>query len=212
MLRQMGGGVHFCMPSTYSKTPFSSSSILLLRVPFSLPSCRIFRQSGQIFGKKGQKLTFICLPWCFLGKIGDRKRQKPNIFLKCGCSRCGAGGRLLGLLSWRPLVQACRLSGLVLCFRGVSPPFVRFPALPFGGLLANMPLFRILRRFIWVYRLLVWVCSFWVICVACGAFVCVRCLAVLWLVACFAFLFVLLSCFYALCQACYPCILVFACC
>ena len=26
----------------------------------------------------------------------------------------------------------------------------------------------------------------------------------------FAFLFVLLSCFYALCQACYPCILVFA--
>ena len=24
------------------------------------------------------------MAWCFLGKIGDRKGQKPNIFLKCG--------------------------------------------------------------------------------------------------------------------------------
>lgn len=28
--------------------------------------------------------------WCFLGIFGDRNRQKPNIFLKCGC-KVGAG-------------------------------------------------------------------------------------------------------------------------
>ena len=33
-------------------------------------------------GKKGQKLDFICLAWCFLGKIGDKKGQNTNIFLK----------------------------------------------------------------------------------------------------------------------------------
>ena len=51
-------------------------------------------------------------------------------------------------------------------FRGLYP-ICRFAlvALPL-----KYALFRILRRFIWVYRLLVWVCSFLVLCVACGGF------------------------------------------
>ena len=77
-----------------------------------------------------------------------------------------------------PLGVGLPASEVVPCFRGVIPSSGRvFPAFcplvcfVLGALLANMPLFRILRRFIWVYRLLVWVCSSWVLCVACGAFV-----------------------------------------
>ena len=51
------------------------------------------------------------------------------------------------------------------------PPFGRFLALPLLCWLANMALFRVLRGFIWVYRLFAWVCIAWVLCVACGAFV-----------------------------------------
>ena len=90
-LRKWGGVSLFVCPPHIAKLLFPSSSILLLRVPFLLASCQIFRQSGQIFGKKGQNLIFICLPWCFLGKIGDRKGQNINIFLKVGAG----GGRSL---------------------------------------------------------------------------------------------------------------------
>lgn len=51
-----------------------------------------------------------------------------------------------------------------------------------------MPLFGVFRAFLVGFRVVVWVCIVWVICVACGAFVCVRCLAVLWLAACLPFL------------------------
>ena len=36
----------------------------------------------------------------YLGIFGDRKGQKPNIFLKCGCkvgAGCGAGGLPFGV-------------------------------------------------------------------------------------------------------------------
>ena len=33
------------------------------------------RQFSDNRGKKGQKLDFICLRLCFLGKIGDKKGQ-----------------------------------------------------------------------------------------------------------------------------------------
>ena len=50
-------------------------------------------------------------------------------------------------------------------------PFIRFPALPFSGLLAYMPLFRILRAVSAGFVVVVWVCIACVFCVACGAFV-----------------------------------------
>ena len=97
-------------------------------------------------GEIGQKLIFICSVLSNLGDLRDRKGQKPNIFLKCGCkvgagcgSAClhfgvstGAGGQAFGgcpLLSWR------------------VPSFCPFLCLALGALLANMALFRILRGF-----------------------------------------------------------------
>ena len=68
--------------------------------------------------------------------------------------------------------QVVRLSGL-------SAPLVVFPAFyplccfDCGALLANMPLFRVLRAFLAWFVGFVWVCAVLVICVACGAFVCV---------------------------------------
>ena len=70
-------------------------------------------------------------------------------------------------------VHWCRLAGFRGYFANVNKIGVML--LPFGALPAfcplcrfvlgafplNMPLFRVLRRFIWVYRLFAWVCSSW---------------------------------------------------
>ena len=64
-------------------------------------------------GERGQKLIFICSVLSNPRNFGDNKRQKPNIFLKSGCSKGGAGGRLLGCLAC-PLVQVCRLFDAIL--------------------------------------------------------------------------------------------------
>ena len=85
---------------------------------------------------------------------------------------------------WCPLVQMVGAFGGCPLFWSCAPSFCLLSCFVLGALSLNMALFRVLRAFIWVYRLLVWVCSSWVLCVACGAFVCVRCLAVLRLVAC----------------------------
>ena len=55
----------------------------------------------------------------------------------------------------------------------VFPPFVRSLALSLGGLSLNMALFRVLRAFLAGFGVVVWVCVVLVLCVACGAFVCV---------------------------------------
>ena len=98
-----------------------------------------------------------------------------------------------------PLVAGVRAFGLVLSSGGVFSTFCPLSCFMLVVLLANMALFAILRGFLEGFWGFVWVCSFWVLCVACGAFVCVRCLAVLWPVAClplFLFFcpFVFLSC------------------
>ena len=49
-------------------------------------------------------------------------------------------------------------------------PLSRFACL---GLLANMALFRVLRGFLAGFMVVVWVCVNCVLCVDCGAFVCV---------------------------------------
>ena len=155
-----------------------------------LPSClhplqsSIFRQSGQIFSKKGQKLDFICSLWCFLGKIGDRKGRNTNIFLKSRKgNRCG-GGRLPAFHRvhlWQVVVSiGCRWSGfrarplLWWCVPSLCPAFCPLCCLMLVVSLANMALFRILRAFLARFGAFVWVCGGLGFCVACGAFVCVN--------------------------------------
>lgn len=138
-----GGGVSLfvCSPAAPRMLPGCSFPL-----PFPLSSWRIFRQSGQIFSKKGQKLDFICLLWCFLGKIGDRERQKPNIFLKYGCkvgAGCGSACPTFGVPTG---CRWCRVQGFRLSL-GVFPAFCPLSRFSLGALLANMALFRVLRQF-----------------------------------------------------------------
>ena len=117
------------------------------------------------------------MAWCFLGNFGDNEGQKPNIFLKCGCkvgAGCGSACLLFGVST------GCRCAGFLRYFADVSKigqdtarcfafcPLSRFALV---ALLANMALFRVLRAFLARFGVFVWVCSFWVFCVACGAFV-----------------------------------------
>ena len=70
-------------PFLYALHIAKGAPSLLLRTP---PQ----GQKGIKSGQKGQKLDFICSLLCFLGKIGDNKGQKPNIFLKSRREdRCG---------------------------------------------------------------------------------------------------------------------------
>ena len=121
--------------------------------------------------KTGQKLYFICLLWCFLGKIGDNEGQNPNIFLKTreenglkpgrpGCSR---------RVHWWQVVGFRGCPFLLWCVSSFCP----LSRSSLGALLANMALFRVFRGFLEGFSCLVWVCVALVICVACGAFVCV---------------------------------------
>ena len=144
------------------------------RVPFLLPSWQIFRQSGQIFGKKGQKLDFICLALCFLGIFGDKKGQNLNIFLKCGC-KVGAGCGSACLPFVGPLVAGGRTFRT--CRRWLwssgraFPPFCPLVCFVPGGMLVNMALFRVFRGFLAGFMVVACVCVVLVLCVACVAFV-----------------------------------------
>ena len=92
----------------------------------------------------------------------------------------GAGGLILSALRCAHLGQ---LVGSLCYFANVSKigqdsagrsAFCPLCCFAFVGLVVNVPLFRFLRGFNWVYRLFVWVCIACVLCVACVAFVCVR--------------------------------------
>ena len=83
---------------------------------------------------------------------------------------CGGGGRVY-------LVQVCRLSLAILLTLAKMyriPAFYPLYCSAVGASLANMALFRILRRFLARFGGFVWVCLAWVLFVACVAFVCVR--------------------------------------
>ena len=135
-----GGGCPFCMLSTYSQTPFLSCfhpSYL------PAPSWQIFRQSGQIFSKKRQKLYFL---WCvlvFSRDFGRPKGAKSKHIFESGCkvgAGCGSacltfgvstGGRCASfgacpLLSWR--VPCLFVRSLALCLSGCLRicPYLRF--------------------------------------------------------------------------------------
>ena len=75
---------------------FTCSPYINQASPFLMP---FLLSSWQIFGKKGQKLDFICSSLCFLGKIGGRKGQNLRYILvlriaglPLGLSLCGGGG------------------------------------------------------------------------------------------------------------------------
>lgn len=147
--------------------------------PFPAPSGQIFRQSGQIFGKKGQKLDFICSLWCFLGKIGDRKRQKQRYILLSGLSWC-CFYPLLWWRWWCPLVaggQGFEASGPAIGWLWSSgrvfPAFCPLCCFCLWWVAFKYALFRVLKGFLARFGVFVWVCLAWVLCVACGAFVCV---------------------------------------
>ena len=65
-------------------------------------------------------------------------------------------------------------------------PLSRFP---FLLCLSNMPLFSVLRGFLARFGVRMYICMGLGFCVDCGAFVRVRCLAVIWLVACLPLFF-----------------------
>ena len=68
-------------------------------------------------------------------------------------------------------LRTCRRLALVLW--SCAPSFRPLSRFVFGALLANVALFRVLRAFLAGFGVLVWVCVVLVLCVACGAFVCV---------------------------------------
>ena len=167
-LRQRGGPLSYAL---YIANRLSL--LLLLRVPFLRPSWRIFRQTGP----KVAKINFYLLGLVFSRDFRRPQRAKTKYILKVGA------GRAVLVVGCLPAFIVSTCAGLpafegagparggLWSFGRVFPPFVRFPALSFGGLLANMPLFRIFRGFGRGFRVLAWVCLVLVLCVACVAFV-----------------------------------------
>ena len=102
------------------------------------------------------------------------------MWVQSGCN-VGAGLGLFVCLSSCPLVAGGAgfrglqdlPEGSLWSSGGAFPAFCPLSRFAFGGMPANMPLFRILRRFSAGFMLFVWVCLAWVLCVDCGAF-CVR--------------------------------------
>ena len=72
------GGVSL-LYALYTSNRYSILSSFL--PPFLPPSWQIFRQSGQIFGKKGQKLDFIWCGFVFSRDFRRPKRTKFKIYL-----------------------------------------------------------------------------------------------------------------------------------
>ena len=110
--------------------------------------------------------------------------------------RCGS---LFGAVVVSTGCRWCRVQGLPVSSGGVFRPFVPafrpFAAFAFLQYLLNMPYFAFLGGFWRGLGCLAWVCVVLVLCAACMAFVRVRCLAVIRLVACLPFFLSLCPCF-----------------
>ena len=106
-------------------------------------------------------------------EFGDKKGQKPKIFLKCG------EGERLEIWSIDRLL-ACPLGAgvkrslailLTLAKMYRVPSFCPLYCSALGASALNMALFRVLRAFLEGFMGFVWVCLACVLFVACGAFV-----------------------------------------
>ena len=109
----------------------------------------------------------------FSGKSETKNGKNKNLFYFRGFRGaafilfCGGGGRAHRV----QVVQGAWASGgLSWC---VFPAFCPLYCFVLVALLANMALFRVLRGFLAGFMGFAWVCVGWVLCVACGAFVCV---------------------------------------
>lgn len=114
--------------------------------------------------------------WSNLGNLGDRKGQKPNIFLETR-----GGKRLKVCPDCLPFIvstraDACRLRGFRTCRRlalvlwSCVPSFRPLYCFACGVLCLNVALFRVLRAFLEGFMGFVWVCIALVLCVACVGF------------------------------------------
>ena len=86
-------------------------------------SCSIVAYFQPEQGETWQKLDFICSFLSNPRNFGDRKRQKPNIFLKRG-RKVGAGCGSACLTFGVSTGAGVPASGVVPSFRGVSAPLV----------------------------------------------------------------------------------------
>ena len=84
----MGGGVHcYLLPYIAGLLPCIPFCPLCFPLCTLLPIIR--GKTHQRQGKRGKSYIFFGVPWCFLGNLGDKKGQNPNIFLKYGCRMWG---------------------------------------------------------------------------------------------------------------------------
>ena len=98
------------------------------------------------------------------------KRAKFKIYFNFDAYRASVVALSLGRW-WCPLGaggQAFGASGVLRC---VFCPFCPLYCLSFGAMPLKYASIRILRAFPEGFGVVVWVCSFWVLCVACVAFV-----------------------------------------
>ena len=119
----MGGGVPFCMLSTYQPASLCSSPFLL---PFLLPSCRIFGQNGQKWAKVRFYLVWLGV---FSGFLETRKGKNLRYFLNVGVMRVQNVGCLSAFFRahWRERAGSWGLSSLWSCVPCLLSAFLLFP-------------------------------------------------------------------------------------
>ena len=157
--------------------PFSIARGLPSCLPSSPPVVN-FQPIGANFRQKRAKVNdFLGVLGVFSGKSETKNGKNKKLFYFRGFRGaafilfCGGGGR----------VHWCRLAGPFEGFRtcrswlwsfgGAFPAFYPLSCFARGALLANMALFRNLRRFPEGFGVWMYVYMGWVLCVACVAFV-----------------------------------------
>ena len=156
--------------SLYSKGAVLCSLLL----ESSRLSCSIRFSAGT--GAKGAKINyFLGCFGVFSGFSETRKDKNKDIFyfeglqgLPLWLSLCGGGG-----VHWVQVVGAALAILLALAKMNKIPSFGSLCRFAIGALLANMALFRVFRGILRGFSCWMWVCIACVLCVACGAFVCV---------------------------------------
>ena len=172
----------FCSPNRGGVSLVLCSLHIAKGLPFCLSHplrSSIFSLSGQIFGKKGQKLDFIWCALVFSRCFARPKGAKSKYIFESEGKK--TGGDVVACLPFG-VPTGCRWSGNSCYFADVSKigqdsagcsafcPLSRFA---FGALACRYAFVSRFKRFSAGFGVLVWVCIVRVLCVACGAFVCV---------------------------------------
>ena len=172
-IRQWGGVSLLLVAHHIAGTPLLSSVLSLCLL---LPITRAKHQKQGKTGQNGAKVKIYLRAFVFSRDFARPKRAKSKDIFGRWCRVRGKWCRMQGLDCLIPACHWCRCAGLWLVpsFRGVFPAFRSLSCFAFGALLANMPLFRVLRGFSEGFMGFVWVYVVLVLCVACVAFVCVN--------------------------------------